>query len=106
VERKWIGGSCASIVFAEGSWIWNAKVADLVNHGTAFGIVTGTTVIDMRHVRQRKHEMVEGLITMHWDQYRASGAELIMGAARVAGTMASEAEERRTAPRQINSDMA
>ena len=60
----------------------------------------------MRHVRQRKHEMVEGLITMHWDQYRASGAELIMGAARVAGTMASEAEERRTAPRQINSDMA
>jgi hypothetical protein len=69
-------------------------VADLVNHATAFGIVKGTTVIDMRHVRQRKGEMVDGLITMHLDQYRASGAELIMGAERVAGTMAAEAEER------------
>jgi pyruvate/2-oxoglutarate dehydrogenase complex dihydrolipoamide dehydrogenase (E3) component len=106
VERKWIGGSCQHRSCWEGSWIWSAKVADLVNHATAFGIVTGTTVIDMRHVRQRKREMVDGLITMHLDQYRASGAELIMGAARVAGTMAAEAEERRTAPRQINSDMA
>jgi len=43
---------------------------------------------------------------MHLDQYGASGVELIMGAARVARTMAAEAEERRTAPRQINSDSA
>jgi len=60
----------------------------------------------MRPVRQRKREMVDGLISMHLDQYGASGVELIMGAARVARTMAAEAEERRTAPRQINSDSA
>jgi len=87
-----------------GQSIWSAKVADLVNHATAFGIVTGTTVIDQRHVRQRKREMVDGLIAMHLDHYRASGVELSW-ARRVAGTMAAEAEERRTAPRQINSDM-
>jgi pyruvate/2-oxoglutarate dehydrogenase complex dihydrolipoamide dehydrogenase (E3) component len=62
--------------------IWSAKVADLVNHATAFGMVTGTTAINMRRVRQRKREMVDALVTMHLDQYRASGAQLIMGAAR------------------------
>jgi pyruvate/2-oxoglutarate dehydrogenase complex dihydrolipoamide dehydrogenase (E3) component len=36
----------------------------------------------MGRVRQRKRDMVEGLIAMHLDKYRASGAELIMGAGR------------------------
>jgi pyruvate/2-oxoglutarate dehydrogenase complex dihydrolipoamide dehydrogenase (E3) component len=83
VERKWIGGSCPNInCLPSKNEIWSAKVADLVNHATAFGMVTGTTAIDMRRVRQRKREMVDALVTMHLDQYRASGAELIMGAAR------------------------
>jgi len=33
-------------------------------------------------VRQRKRDMVDGLIAMHLDHYRASGAELILGAGR------------------------
>jgi pyruvate/2-oxoglutarate dehydrogenase complex dihydrolipoamide dehydrogenase (E3) component len=83
VERKWIGGSCPNInCLPSKNEIWSAKVADLVNHATAFGMVTGTTTIDMPRVRQRKREMVDALVTMHLDQYRASGAELIMGAAR------------------------
>jgi len=83
VERKWIGGSCPTInCLPSKNEIWSAKVADLVNHATAFGMVTGTTTIDMPRVRQRKREMVDALVTMHLDQYRASGAELIMGAAR------------------------
>ena len=48
VERKWIGGSCPNVYcLPSKNEIWSAKVADLVNHATAFGIVTGTTVIDM-----------------------------------------------------------
>src|SRR5713226_7271441 len=39
----------------------------------------------MRRVLQRKRDMVDGLIAMHLDQYRASGADLIMGAARFVG---------------------
>src|SRR5262249_37759001 len=46
------------------------------------GIVTGTVAVDMAKVRQRKREMVEGLIAMHLDLYRQSGAELIMGDGR------------------------
>jgi pyruvate/2-oxoglutarate dehydrogenase complex dihydrolipoamide dehydrogenase (E3) component len=34
----------------------------------------------MARVRQRKRDMVEGLIAMHLERYQASGAELIMGA--------------------------
>jgi pyruvate/2-oxoglutarate dehydrogenase complex dihydrolipoamide dehydrogenase (E3) component len=83
VERKWIGGSCPNVnCLPSKNEIWSAKVADLVSHAAAFGMVTGTTAIDMRRVRQRKREMVDALITMHLDQYSASGAELIMGAAR------------------------
>ena len=39
----------------------------------------------MERVRDRKREMVDGLIAMHLDQFRSSGAELIMGHARLVG---------------------
>src|SRR5205085_1805870 len=81
VERKWIGGSCPNInCLPSKNEIWSAKVADLVHHAAKFGMVTGPVAIDMGRVRQRKREMVEGLIALHLDQYKASGAELIMGA--------------------------
>jgi len=44
--------------------------------------VTGSTVTDMKRVLARKRDMVDGLIAMHLDRYKASGAELIMGAGR------------------------
>ena len=37
----------------------------------------------MAKVLQRKREMVDGLIAFHLERYKASGAELIMGNARV-----------------------
>jgi pyruvate/2-oxoglutarate dehydrogenase complex dihydrolipoamide dehydrogenase (E3) component len=83
VERKWIGGSCPNInCLPSKNEIWSAKVADLVHHAAKFGLVTGSTAIDMGRVRQRKRDMVEGLIAMHLDHYRASGAELVLGAGR------------------------
>jgi pyruvate/2-oxoglutarate dehydrogenase complex dihydrolipoamide dehydrogenase (E3) component len=83
VERKWIGGSCPNInCLPSKNEIWSAKVADLMHHAAKFGMVTGSTAIDMGRVRQRKRDMVEGLIAMHLDHYRASGAELIMGTGR------------------------
>ncbi len=86
VERRYIGGSCPNInCLPSKNEVWSAKVADLIHHAAAFGVVTGSTAIDMRRVRQRKRDMVDGLIAMHLDQYRASGAELIMGAARFVG---------------------
>jgi pyruvate/2-oxoglutarate dehydrogenase complex dihydrolipoamide dehydrogenase (E3) component len=83
VERKWIGGSCPNVnCLPSKNEIWSAKVADLVHHAAKFGMVTGASAIDMTRVRQRKRDMVEGLIAMHLDKYRASGAELVMGSGR------------------------
>src|SRR5256714_3062516 len=83
VERKWIGGSCPNInCLPSKNEIWSAKVADLVHHATQFGIVTDAVAVDMKKVRQRKREMVEGLVALHLDLYRKSGAELIMGDGR------------------------
>jgi len=80
VERRWIGGSCPNInCLPSKNEIWSAKVADLVHHAAQFGMVTGTTTIDMARVRQRKRDMVEGQIALHLERYQASGAELIMG---------------------------
>jgi pyruvate/2-oxoglutarate dehydrogenase complex dihydrolipoamide dehydrogenase (E3) component len=83
VERRWVGGSCPNInCLPSKNEIWSAKVADLVHHAAAFGTVTGPGSVDMARVRQRKRDMVDGLIAMHLERYRASGAELIMGTGR------------------------
>jgi pyruvate/2-oxoglutarate dehydrogenase complex dihydrolipoamide dehydrogenase (E3) component len=83
VERKLIGGSCPNTnCLPSKNEIWSAKVADLVHHADRFGMVTGSTVVDMKGVLARKRDMVDGLIAMHLEKYKASGADLIMGAGR------------------------
>jgi len=80
VERKLIGGSCPNTnCLPSKNEIWSAKVADLVHHADRFGLVTGPVATDMKRVLARKRDMVEGLIALHLDLYKASGAELIMG---------------------------
>src|SRR5262245_40487018 len=83
VERRYIGGSCPNInCLPSKNEIWSAKVADLLHHAAQFGIVTGSVAVDMAKVRQRKREMVEGLVALHLDLYQKSGTELIMGEGR------------------------
>ncbi len=80
VERRWIGGSCHNInCLPSKNEIWSAKVADLVRHGASFGVLTGSVSIDMATVRQRKRDMVAALVAMDVEEYKSSGAELIMG---------------------------
>jgi pyruvate/2-oxoglutarate dehydrogenase complex dihydrolipoamide dehydrogenase (E3) component len=83
VERQLIGGSCPNTnCLPSKNEIWSAKVADLVRRAAEFGTMTGPGSVDMARVRQRKREMVEGLITLHLDRFKASGAELLMGTGR------------------------
>jgi len=81
VERRWIGGSCPNInCLPSKNEIWSAKVADLVHHAANFGAKTDTVQIDMAKVRQRKRDMVKAEVAAVLQQYKATGAELIMGA--------------------------
>jgi pyruvate/2-oxoglutarate dehydrogenase complex dihydrolipoamide dehydrogenase (E3) component len=83
VERRWIGGSCPNIAcLPTKNEIWSAKVAHQVRNGAQFGAMTGPVAIDMATVRRRKRAMVEAQIAAHLQNYRASGAELIMGSGR------------------------
>ncbi|HUC64499.1 MAG TPA: mercuric reductase [Stellaceae bacterium] len=83
VERRWIGGSCPNIAcMPSKNEVWSARVAHLVRHGAQFGTMTGPATIDMVKVRQRKRDMVEREVAFHLQNYKASGAELIMGSGR------------------------
>jgi pyruvate/2-oxoglutarate dehydrogenase complex dihydrolipoamide dehydrogenase (E3) component len=83
VERRWIGGSCPNInCMPSKNEIWSAKVAHLVHHAAQFGLATGPVAIDMATVRQRKRDMVDAQIAAHLQNYKTSGAALIMGTGR------------------------
>ncbi len=83
VERKWVGGSCPNIAcMPSKNEIWSATAAHFVRHAAEFGMTTGPVVIDMAVVRERKRKMVEAQVAAHLRNYKESGAELIMGAAR------------------------
>lgn len=83
VERRWIGGSCVNVAcMPSKNEISGARVAHLARRAAQFGIMTGSVAIDMATVRRRKREMVERQIAKHLQNYKASGAELIMGNGR------------------------
>ena len=91
VERRWIGGSCPNIAcMPTKNEISGARVAYLTRHAAQFGMVAGPVATDMSAVRKRKREMVERQVATHLQKYKASGAELIMGAGRFAGPRALE----------------
>jgi pyruvate/2-oxoglutarate dehydrogenase complex dihydrolipoamide dehydrogenase (E3) component len=80
VERRWIGGSCPNIAcLPSKNEIWSARVAHLAHHAAKFGTSTGPVATDMAKVRQRKRDMVNREIDFHLQQYKTTGAELIMG---------------------------
>src|SRR3546814_7003104 len=84
VERRWVGGSCPNInCLPSKNEIWSAGVARIVARAGEFGVTTGQVSVDMEKVLRRKRDMVDGLIAFHLERYEASGAELIMGTARI-----------------------
>lgn len=87
VERRWIGGQCPNVnCLPSKNEIWSAYVAHLVALEPRFGTRIRDATIDMGAVRQRKREMVDGLIQLHLARYKASGAELLLGEARLTST--------------------
>jgi pyruvate/2-oxoglutarate dehydrogenase complex dihydrolipoamide dehydrogenase (E3) component len=83
VERKYIGGSCPNIAcLPSKNIIQSAKVASYFFRSAEFGITKDNTRITMAGVRERKRKMVTGLVDMHLDLYKKSGAQLIMGSGR------------------------
>jgi pyruvate/2-oxoglutarate dehydrogenase complex dihydrolipoamide dehydrogenase (E3) component len=86
IERKYVGGACQNIAcLPSKNIIHSAKVASLFGRHQEFGIETGPVTVNMTGVYARKQKMVDNLLKVHLDQYKASGAELIWGNARFIG---------------------
>src|SRR5215469_13459584 len=86
IERKLIGGSCPNIAcLPSKNIIHSAKVASYFWRSEEFGITKDNTRINMSAVRDRKRKMVNGLVDMHLANFKASGAELLMGFGRFIG---------------------
>src|SRR5262245_58004201 len=105
VERRWIGGSCPNInCLPSKNEIWSAKVAHLVHHAAQYGTITGPVSTDMAVVRQRKRSMVEDLVDMHLQNYKSSGAELILGEGRFVAPKTLEVQLNDSGTRMLTGD--
>ena len=83
VERRWVGGACPNIAcMPSKSEIRSAEVAHLARNGAQFGTTTGAVKVDMAKVVARKRDMVKAQVAAHLQNYKESGAELIMGGGR------------------------
>jgi len=83
IERRYIGGSCPNIAcLPSKNIIYSAKVAYLAKHAADFGLPTSHEGVSMAVVRERKRDMVSGLIAMHEDRYKKTHTELILGEGR------------------------
>src|SRR5262249_27105964 len=92
IERKYIGGSCPNIAcLPSKNIIHSAKVTSYFRRGREFGVVNGNFTVDMRAVRERKRRMVSSWNDVYLQNYKKSGAELILGSGRFIGPRTLEA---------------
>jgi pyruvate/2-oxoglutarate dehydrogenase complex dihydrolipoamide dehydrogenase (E3) component len=83
IERAMVGGSCPNVAcLPSKNVIQSAKAVSLVDPTRGLGVVTGNVRVDMAAVARRKWKMVNALVEAHLANFRASGAELVMGEGR------------------------
>ncbi len=102
IERELVGGSCPNIAcLPSKNVIRSAKVADLVQHASSYGIRATQATTDMAGVRQRKREMVEGMIEIHRKRFAAPGIEFVLGEGRFVAPRTIEVHLARGGVRRI-----
>src|SRR5262245_60124450 len=80
IDRKYIGGSCPNIAcLPSKNIIHSAKIASYIRRSKESGISLDGFAIDMSGVRERKRKMVTGLNDMYLENYKSTGAILILG---------------------------
>jgi pyruvate/2-oxoglutarate dehydrogenase complex dihydrolipoamide dehydrogenase (E3) component len=92
IERALVGGSCPNVAcLPSKNVIRSAKVADLVHHAAAYGVRIDRAAVHMDGVRQRKREMVDGLIATHRKKFAAPNLEFLLAEGRLVGPRTVEA---------------
>jgi pyruvate/2-oxoglutarate dehydrogenase complex dihydrolipoamide dehydrogenase (E3) component len=92
IERGLIGGSCPNIAcLPSKNVIQSAKVAKLVSQAAAYGVHTTGVAVDMSVVRQRKREMVDGLIAIHQEKFDVPNLDFLLADGVLVGPRTVEA---------------
>jgi pyruvate/2-oxoglutarate dehydrogenase complex dihydrolipoamide dehydrogenase (E3) component len=105
IERKYIGGSCPNIAcLPSKNVIHSAKVASYFSRSEEFGITRDKYKINMVAVRDRKRKMVDGLVDMHLANFKASGAELLIGSGRFTGPKTIELSSAEGSSRRLHGE--
>ncbi|KAF2253684.1 FAD-dependent pyridine nucleotide-disulfide oxidoreductase [Trematosphaeria pertusa] len=95
IEHKWLGGSCPNIAcLPSKNVLYSADILHNSQKYASTGLlkVKGASGVDMSVVRERKRDMVNGLIEMHEGVFKNSGAELILGHGRLLDAKTVEVE--------------
>ena len=92
IERALIGGSCPNIAcLPSKNVIQSAKVADLIRRAASYGVRIDAPTVDMGGVRQRKREMVDGMIAIHRRKFAIPHLEFLLGEGVLVGPRTIEA---------------
>lgn len=95
IERSLIGGACPNIAcLPSKNLIRSALVADLLHRAASYGVRAQGATVDMEGVRQRKREMVGGMIAIHRKKFDVPHLEFLL------------AEGRFVAPRTVEAGLA
>jgi len=92
IERGLVGGSCPNIAcLPSKNVIRSAQVADVVSRARSYGVEIANAAVDMRGVRQRKREMVDGMIGIHRKKFAVPHLEFLVAEGAVVGPRTVEA---------------
>lgn len=84
IERALVGGSCPNIAcLPSKNVIRSAKVADLIGRASSYGVSIERATVDMQGVRQRKREMVDGMIAVHRKKFAVPHLEFLLAEGRL-----------------------
>lgn len=93
IERALVGGSCPNIAcLPSKNLIHSAKVAGLISQADSYGVRIANATVDMRGVRARKREMVDGMIAIHRKKFAVAHLEYVLAEGALVGPRTIEAK--------------
>jgi pyruvate/2-oxoglutarate dehydrogenase complex dihydrolipoamide dehydrogenase (E3) component len=107
IERKHVGGTCIN----EGctptkTMIASARVAHLARRSADYGVHTGSVVVDLAKVRQRKRDIVDSWRTGSRQRIEhTDGVDMLDGGARFTGPKTVEVQLNSSETRQLSADL-
>jgi pyruvate/2-oxoglutarate dehydrogenase complex dihydrolipoamide dehydrogenase (E3) component len=92
IERGLVGGSCPNIAcLPSKNVIRSAAVSDLVSRSASYGVRVDDATVDMKGVRQRKRDLVDGMVAIHSKKFAVPHLEFLLAEGVLVGPRTVEA---------------